>query len=169
MQITLAGIDILTILGLPIHEHSVRDSLLPYTFLSILNKKTNRKLLPTLQVTVHTCFSLESLRSVLNWNIGLILNGHSYFFCELSSCSLLISLLEQLSFFYFIVTFNLIYFFVLLKYLIFMWLSLPGFFFITLVFSVMHREAIFSLNNKNIHFALVLVSFHFLHFMFFSL
>lgn len=60
-------------------------------------------------------------------------------------------------------------FFVLLKYVIFMWLSLPGFFFITLVFYVMHREATFSLNNKNIHFALVLVSFHFLHFMFFSL
>ena len=30
-------------------------------------------------------------------------------------------------------------FFVLYKYLIFMWLSLPGFFFITLVFYVMYR------------------------------
>lgn len=60
-------------------------------------------------------------------------------------------------------------FFVLHKYLIFMWLSLPGFSFITLVFYVMHREATFSLHNKNIHFALVFVSFHFLHFMLFSL
>ena len=59
-------------------------------------------------------------------------------------------------------------FFVLHKYLIFMWLSLPSFFFITLVFYVMHRETTFSLYNKNIHFALVLVSFHFLHFIFFS-
>ena len=73
------------------------------------------------------------------------------------------------NFFYFIVTFNLIYFFVLHKYLSCMWLSLPGFSFITFVFYVMHREATFPLNNKNIHFALVVVLFHFLHFMFLCL